>query len=211
LGSILPELDDFINRGIPVVLIDRALEELRCDTVLVDNLNASYNAVEFLITKGHRRIGIICGPKDVFTARERLLGYERVYGDYAMTVDDALIKIGNYDVDSGYALFHELIDSSNPPTAVFVTNYEMTLGAVMAANERNIRIPEELSFIGFDNLQMARIVKPKLSIIVQPVEQIGEMAATILLRRLKGDMGNFPAMVRLKTSLMPGDSVKELV
>jgi LacI family transcriptional regulator len=210
-GPVLPGLASLIDRGIPVVLIDRAMDELRCDTILVDNLNASYNAVEMLITHGHRRIGIICGPRDVFTARERLLGYERVHGDYSMAVDDALIKSGGYDVDSGYRLLGELLDQADPPTAVFVTNYEMTMGAVMAANERNIRFPDDLSFIGFDNLQMAMVVKPRLAIVVQPVEQIGETAANILLRRLKGDMGNYPAMVRLKTSLLPGESVKDLV
>ena len=128
-----------------------------------------------------------------------------------MAVDEALVKKGDYDVDSGYSLFNELMDSPSPPTAVYVTNYEMTLGAVMAANERNIRFPDDLSFIGFDNLQMARVVKPRLAIVVQPMEQIGETAASILLKRLRGDMGDFPSMVRLKTSLVPGESVRELV
>lgn len=208
-GAALPELGELTARGIPVVLIDRALEEPRCDTVLVDNLNASYNAVELLITKGHRRIGIICGPDDVFTARERLLGYVRVHGDYGMNVEEALVKKGDYGADSGYKLFNELMDAENPPSAVFVTNYEMTLGAVMAANERNVRFPADMSFIGFDNLQMAKVIKPRLSIVAQPMELIGETAASILLRRLRGDWGNYPAMVRLKTTLLPGESVSE--
>lgn len=210
-GSPLPGLNHLVRSGIPVVLIDRALAALDCDTVLVDNLNASYNAVELLITRGHRRIAIICGPDGVLTARERLHGYLRVYGDYGLAVDEALVKKGDYDVDSGYSLFNELMNSPSPPTAVYVTNYEMTLGAVMAANERNIRFPDDLSFIGFDNLQMARVVKPRLAIVVQPMEQIGETAASILLKRLRGDMGGFPSMFRLKTSLVPGESVSELV
>ena len=86
----------------------------------------------------------------------------------------------------------------------------MTLGAIMAVNERNIKMPDELSFIGFDNLQMAKIVKPTLSIVVQPMELIGETAANILLKRLKGDMSNFPTMFRLKTELMIRDSIREL-
>lgn len=210
-GSVLPGLDKLMTSGMPVVLIDRALEDTGCDTVLVDNLNASYNAVELLITKGHRRIGIICGPEAVSTARERLNGYLRVHGDYGMAVDEMLVKKGNYDVDSGYTLINELMDGPAPPTAVYVTNYEMTLGAVMAANERNIRFPDDLSFIGFDNLQMARVVKPRLAIVVQPMEMMGETAATLLLKRLRGDRSNFPTMLRLKTTLVPGESVGELV
>lgn len=200
---------DFTSRNIPVVLIDRAIENINCDTVLVDNLNASYGAVEQLIIKGHKRIGIICGPDNIFTAVERLKGYIRVYEDYTMKIDESLIKKGNYEIESGYSLLNELLDSENPPTAVFVTNYEMTLGAVMAINERNVKMPEELSFIGFDNLQMAKIVKPTLSIVVQPMEQIGETAANILLKRLKGDMSNFPSMFRLKTELLIKDSISE--
>jgi LacI family transcriptional regulator len=210
-GTALPELESFMDKGIPVVLIDRALERPRCDTVLVDNLNASYSAVERLITLGHRRIGIICGPDDVFTARERHLGYARVLGDYGIPVDESLIKKGDYGIDSGYKLFNEMIDAPIKPTAVFVTNYEMTLGAVMAANERNIRFPDDLSFIGFDNLELARVVRPTLAIVAQPMERIGETAAEILLKRLRGDAGGFPAMVRLKTELLAGESIRELL
>jgi LacI family transcriptional regulator len=175
---------------------------------LVDNLNASYNAVEHLITKGHRRIGIICGPSDIYTAEERLKGYIRVHEDYAVNIDRALIKHGNYQIESGYRLLNSFLDSDCPPTAVYVTNYEMTLGALMAVNERNIIIPKELSLIGFDNMEMAEIVKPPLSIVVQPMKQIGETAASILLQRLKRDHRNFPAMIRLKTELLIKNSIQ---
>jgi LacI family transcriptional regulator len=210
-GSDAQGIQELLNRNIPVVLIDRAVKGVSCDTVLVDNLNASYDSVEQLIIKGHKRIGIICGPQNIFTAEERLKGYIRVHEDYSMVVDDNLIKKGDYEVESGYSLLNELLDSDNPPTAIFVTNYEMTLGAIMALNERNIKMPDELSFIGFDNLQMAKIVKPTLSIVVQPMQQIGETAANTLIKRLKGDMSNFPAMFRLKTELMIRDSVQELM
>lgn len=210
-GGNADSIQNLLSRNVPVVLIDRALEGVGCDTVLVDNLNASYNAVEHLIVKGHKRIGIICGPDNIFTAGERLKGYVRVHEDYSMKIDESLIKKGDYEIDSGYKLLNELLELENPPSAVFVTNYEMTLGAIMALNERDIKIPEDLSIIGFDNLQMARIVKPLLSIIVQPMEQIGEAAANILLKRLKGDTSNYPFMLRLKTELQINKSVKELL
>ncbi len=99
----------------------------------------------------------------------------------------------------------------NPPTAVFVTNYEMTLGAIMAINERDIRIPDQLSIIGFDNIQLARVVKPSLSIVVQPMEQIGETAAQLLLKRLKGENEGKPFIHRLKTDILIKDSVKNVL
>ncbi|HEY5586443.1 MAG TPA: LacI family DNA-binding transcriptional regulator [Ruminiclostridium sp.] len=210
MGNDAEVINSVIEKNIPVVLIDRALKGVACDTILVDNLNASYSAIEELITLGHKRIGIICGPADIFTAQERLKGYERVHEDYAMPIDLGLIKQGNYQVESGYDLLNELTNMIDPPTAVFVTNYEMTLGAIMAINEHDIKMPDDMSFIGFDNLQLAKVVKPPLSIVVQPVQQIGEQAANTILKRLKGDKSNFPSMIRLKTELILKGSVKKI-
>jgi len=195
---------------IPVILIDRPLRGVPCDTVLVDNLNASYHAVEHLITQGHRRIGIIAGPDSIYTAQERLKGYKRVHEDYGLPLDPSLIALGDYGVASGFRLMGEFLGRGDRPSAVFVTNYEMTLGAIMALNENHIRVPDELSMIGFDNLQMAQIVKPALSIVVQPMQAIGETAAALLIKRLRGDQSGFPSIHRLKTELVLGESVKNL-
>jgi LacI family transcriptional regulator len=199
-----------IAKGIPIVLIDRLINNVSCDVVLVDNLNASYNAVEQLIVNGHRRIGIIVGPKNIYTAQERLKGYIRVHEDYRLEIDSCLIKYGDYKIQSGYDLLQELMRIDPPPTAIYVTNYEMTVGSIIAINENNIKIPEDLSLIGFDNLDLARIVRPPLSIVVQPVKQIGETAARVLLKRLKSDLSGFPLVARLKTELLLRDSIKKL-
>ena len=210
IGNDAENIRAITQKQIPVVLIDRALKDVACDTILVDNLNASYNAVEQLIIMGHKRIGIICGPSDVFTAQERLKGYERVHEDYGMDIDRSLVMQGDYSIESGYELMKHLLGMENLPTAIFVTNYELTLGSIMAINESNIRIPEDVSFIGFDNLQLAKVIKPSLSIVVQPVKQIGEMAANVMLKRLKGDFSNYPLMTRLKTELLINESIKKI-
>lgn len=210
LGEDESIIQEAIDEGIKIVLIDRDLKDIECDVVLVDNLNSSYDAVEELITKGHKRIGIISGPRDVYTAMERLKGYYRVHEDYSMTIDEELIKYGDYNIDSGYELLSEFLRMKEPPTAVFITNYEMTLGAIMAINENNVVVPEQLSIIGYDNLQMAKIVKPSLSIVVQPMKAIGETAAEVLLRRLNEDVSNFPQRYRLKTEILIQESVRKL-
>jgi len=209
-GDIGGYFREQLKKNIPMVFVDRYIEDVECDTILVDNLNASYNAVEYLITRGHKRIGIIRGPDNICTSIERLKGYIRVHEDYSMKIDESLIKKGDNDVESGYICLNQLLDLNFPPTAVYVTNYEMTLGAIMALNERNVKVPDELSVIGFDNLHIARVVKPSLTIVVQPMEQIGEVAANTILKRIKGDMNNYPSMVRLKTELMINQSVKDL-
>lgn len=208
LGKEDSTIQQVIDQGIVVVLIDRVLKDVECDVVLVDNLNASYDAVEQFIIRGHKKIGIISGPKDIFTAEERLKGYYRVHEDYSIEAKDEYIKHGDFKIDSGYSLLLELMDMKEPPTAVFVTNYEMTIGAIMAVNERNINVPDELSLIGFDNLELARIIKPPLSIVIQPMQSIGEKAAEILLKRLSGDESNFPTRFRLKADVLIKESVK---
>ena len=199
-----------IDDGVVVVLIDRVLKDVECDVVLVDNLNAAYGAVEEFIIRGHKRIGIITGPEDVYTSQERLKGYFRVHEDYSMEVQEDLIKKGDFKINSGYNLLKELMEVSEPPTAVFVTNYEMTLGAIMAINDSNIVVPDELSIIGFDNLELARVVKPPLSIVIQPMQGIGETSAEVLLKRLNGDMSNFPSRFRLKAELLVKESVRNI-
>ncbi len=204
------EVKSVMDRGIPVVLIDRALKGVDCDVVLGDNLNASYNAVEQFITRGHKRIAIIAGPKDMYTAEERVKGYYRVHEDYSLEIDTELIKYGDYKIDSGYTLLYELLEMDKKPTAVFITNYEMTLGAIMAINEKKVDIPNDLSIIGFDNIQLAKIVNPPLSIVVQPMKAIGETAAEILVKRLNKDNSNFPMIFRLKTEILIKESVKAI-
>lgn len=205
------EMEELKAKNIPVVLLDRLIKDVVCDAILVDNLNASYNAVEQLIIRGHKRIGIIIGPKNIYTAQERLKGYLRVHEDYHMEIDPQVIRYGDYYLESGYIQMNELLKTDPPITAVYVTNYEMTLGSIVAINESNVNIPKELSFIGFDNLELARIVKPALSVVVQPMKQIEETIATVLLQRLSGDLSNFPLMHRLKTEVIIKDSIAKLV
>jgi len=211
LGNQEESVSQLIAAGLPVILIDRPLSGVACDTVLVDNLNASYHAVEDLIVHGHRRIGIIGGPAAIYTAQERLKGYRRIHKDFDIAIEEDLVLEGDYSVESGYRLMGDFLKRPIPPTAVYVTNYEMTLGAIMALNESRVLVPDEISIIGFDNLQLAQVVKPALSIVVQPIQAIGETAATLLLKRMKGDQSGFPAIHRLKTELIVGESVKRLI
>lgn len=208
-GVMAEELKIIIAKGIPVILLDQILPGVTCDAVVGDNVNAAYNAVKHLITKGHKRIGIICGPERHFSAIERLKGYNRVHEDYHLPIDPDLIKFGDYKIESGCDLFKELMKMETPPTAVFVTNYDMTIGALIAVNEMGIEIPNQVSLFGFDEILLFKAIKPSLSLVIQPIQKIGEETARILLKRLKGDMSNFPEIARLETQLFLGESVGE--
>lgn len=206
----IKDLKKVVEKDIPIVLIDRMVNDLKCDVVAVDNINASYIAVEELIKNGHHRIGIICGPKEIYTTKDRLKGYYRALKDYNVESCEELIEFSDYKIEGGYNSFNKLINLSNPPTAIFVTNYEMTLGSIIAINENNIDIPKELSIIGFDNIQLAKVVNPSLSIIVQPMDEIGDKVAEIMLKRLNKNTNNFPETYRLKTKLLVKDSISNL-
>lgn len=210
LGSEKEEVEKLIDKKMPVVLIDRMIDGLDCDVVLGDNLNASYAAVEKFIVNGHKRIGVIVGPEDMYTAAQRLKGYYRVHEDYSINIDKSLIRYGDYKIESGYTILNELLDLENPPTAIYVTNYEMTLGAIMAVNERKLNIPDDLSLIGFDNIELVKVINPPLSVIVQPMELIGSIAANVLLDRLSGNYRNYPSVNRLKAELIVTESIGKL-
>jgi len=203
-------IQELIDRKIPVILLDRMIKGLDCDSVLADNLNASYQAVEALITKKHKRIGIICGPNKTYTAQERRKGYVRVHEDYDLDLDEDLLFPSDFTVEGGYKALTRLWGMAKRPTAVMVTNYEMTIGAIMAINDLRITVPDDLSIIGFDNIQMSKVVRPPLSIVEQPMKEIGETAAKLLMKRLKGDYDSFPATYRLKTTIHIKESVAKL-
>lgn len=183
--------------SIPVVLVDRLIPSLNLDSVVVNNSGVVYSATERLIKKGHKRLGYIAGLMRVFTARERFTGLERVLADYGIEMDRSLVKEGAYTVSDGYRLFNELVDMKDPPTAIIATNYDLTLGAITAASERGIRLPQDIDFLGFDCYEIGRLMNPPICTIEQPEQEIGQMAAEYLMGRIEGLEGP-PRLARLK-------------
>jgi len=211
LSSVIRSNDhliEIINHEIPMVLIDRMPPDLEIDSVQVDNVNGAYQATEALIDAGHRKIGIICGPQDLLTGRERYRGYLRAFEDYGLEVDDQLIKFGDFLVPSGYKQMCELLEQPERPTAVFVSNYYMCLGAIIALNEKNIKIPDDLSFVSFDDYELSKVYNPPLTAVEQPMIEIGEEASKILIDRMNGNQTE-KMVKRLKTNLIQRGSIKE--
>ncbi len=194
-----------IKKGTPVVLVDRKINGIDCDTVMVDNVNAAKQAVDLLVNAGHRNIGMLSGPHEVFTAEERLLGYRLAMMDNGLVPKDSWIACGEYTMEGGRRGAAQLLKNKEI-TALFASNYEMTVGAVIAYNQQGIRFPEDAALIGFDNQDFAHAVKPTLTIVTQPTAEIGETAAAMLLDRMQGDTRPFES-IRLQTQLAEGKSV----
>ena len=202
----------FQKTGKPIVLIDRRIQELSCDSVLVDNEKAAEDAMRVFFKAGHRKIGIIGGPEEISTAQERLQGYRSAYEKENLPVRESLIYHGDYTIQGGVRGIEKLVADNPDMTAVFVTNYEMTMGAVIGMNELDLKIPEQLSMIGFDNLQFARACSPKLTIVAQPTSGIAREVASIMLKRL-GEAESEetePITEKLGAEIIMGKSVRVL-
>ena len=173
-----------IEAGIPVVAVDRRLLALDVDTVLVDNVVGAYEAVSHIVGLGHRRVGLIGGPVHIATGRERREGYERALAEHGIGLDEGLLKVGDFRQESGYQKTCELLEMDNPPTAIFVANNLMTLGALNAIHERGLRIPCDVGVVGFDDMPWASSLNPPLTAVAQPTYDLGRVAAELLLERL---------------------------
>lgn len=201
-----------VESGRPIVLLDRAVPGLSgsADCVLIDNEAAAYSATRHLLENGHKRIGIIVGPADIFTSYHRLAGYRRALEEFGVSPDDALIEYSDYTLEGGFRSMNRLLESGAEISAALVTNNEMTLGAIIAVNEKQLRIPDELSFVGFDNLEMSRITHPALTIVSQPLDDIGSYAARLILDRLVRKRAGPPVSVSLSAELRLGASVRKM-
>jgi len=197
-NSILCE--NFLKQGIPVVAIDRRFNRVNVDTVLIDNVMGAYQATSHLIRLGHERIGLIAGPAQLITGRERREGYVKAILEHGLNMDECLIEMGDFKQNSGYKLAYKLLDTDKPPTAIFVSNNLMTLGALNAIHEMGLQIPSDVAVVGFDDLPWAQSLNPPLTVVDQPTHKLGEEAVNLLLQRISGDRRD-PIEIRLKPTL----------
>lgn len=179
-------LQKMAENGLNFVLVDRYLEA-NVDMVLTNNINGAFDAMQHLIRLGHQRIAVINGPQTTQTARERFLGYKKALEEASLELDSALIREGDYRINSGYREMHHLLRLPSLPTAVFVANDLMAVGALDAAEECGVRIPEDLAVVGYDDIPLASRIRPRLTTVAQPKYELGSKAAELLINRLEED------------------------
>ncbi|MGI8676622.1 MAG: LacI family DNA-binding transcriptional regulator [Nocardioidaceae bacterium] len=173
--------------GVPIVLLDRRLpggDDL--DSVLVDSEGGAAQAAEHLLGLGHRRIGLISGPLDTTPGRERHEGFVAALGRAGIELDPALIQMGDFKLESGYQATLRLLGLPFAVTAIFAANNLMSIGALRALHHLGVRVPDELSFIGFDDLELAELLSPPLSVISRPAVEQGVLAMRLLRNRIEG-------------------------
>ena len=201
-----------LSSGVPVLLVDRLIESLRgkVSAVVIDNVHAAEQAVRKLTDLGHRQIGLVLGSPNLFTTDQRLTGYLNALKEAGITPAEEYIRYGDYTMDGGYQAVQELLRLENRPTALFVTNFEMTIGAMLALQRSGIEVPKDLSVIGFDKLELFGEIFPDLTLIRQPQLSIGREAANLMLDLLSARGTPSHRMVTLTTELTEGSSVRAL-
>jgi DNA-binding LacI/PurR family transcriptional regulator len=190
----------------PIVSIDRSLFHLGIDTVLVDNHHGARMAIEHLIELGHRRIGIVTGVPGIAPTDERLAGYKEALETHGIAVDPALIDVSHPRVGGGeQGAWRLLTQTADRPTALFLMDGTMVIGALQAITKLGLRCPEDIALVGFDDFVWASVMRPRLTVVAQPTYDIGYTAAQLLFERLEHPHRE-PREVRLHTQLIIRES-----
>ncbi len=187
--------------GMPLVAIDRVPGDLSVDTVQIANTRAASKAIQHLLQEGHERIALITGPSSVSTATERQAGYEQALKAANMPLDPGLIQVGDYTHEGAYRAMRFLMESNPCPSAVLVANSVMALGVLQYIHEHCLGIPDDVALISFDDLPWASALRPPLTVIAQPVHEIGTVAARLMLDRIREPLSSTKHVI-LETQLI---------
>jgi len=198
-------IDTLKQRNFPFVFIDHRGIGQDCPTVGATNWQGGFNATEYLVRLGHQRVGFITGWMDLGCALDRLDGYRSALRTYHIPEDPHLIYEGTFNQQDGFAGASSLLDLPDPPTAIFASNDVMAMGVMDAVRNRGLRVPEDISVIGFDDIPQAALVHPALTTIRQPLETMGRVATQMLIE-LMHEPQKKAGRIELPTELIVRDS-----
>ncbi len=192
-----------IARGIPLVFFDRACEDVAASKVIIDDSNSAFNAVNYLIKKGYKKIAHLAGPKALEICKRRLAGYNNALNKAHITIDKDLICYGGLHETDGYNSMDSLIKKKIIPDAVFAVNDPVAIGAFQRIKEAGLKIPGDIGIVGFSNNKITTLVDPTLTTIDQPSFEMGKKAAEILIELIENEKKSAkPKTVTLETKLI---------
>jgi LacI family transcriptional regulator len=210
-GTTDQDLIEWSRGGEPLIVLGRNLPTLSGQCVFLDNGRGGFIATQHLIDRGHRRIAHVSGPLESprnYDSRARLEGYRQALEQHSLPVVEELVIESDFTEAGGYAAATRLLEAGAPFTAVFVSNDQMAAGLMQALLKANVRVPEDVSVVGYDDLFYAKYLRPQLTTVRQPLEEMGRAAAQLALKAL----GLFPGAVkcRFEPELIVRQSVQDL-
>ncbi|SEF76990.1 transcriptional regulator, LacI family [Bryocella elongata] len=211
-SDLTTQAEYYRRAGAGVVCIDRLPKNWSGDSVTSDNEAGAYNATRHLIQLGHTRLATITGPLHLTNAAERLEGFKRAMKEAKLHLSPEYVQETSFDKQGGHAKTLVLLRLIPRPTAIFAGNDMIALGALLAIREAGLRCPEEISLMGFDDLDLAETTNPSLSSVSQPGYQLGTTAARLLLDRREGDTSPakhivLETLLHLRNSVSPPPDV----
>ncbi|AZQ10108.1 LacI family DNA-binding transcriptional regulator [Shewanella khirikhana] len=177
-------LQELCSGKTPVVLINRHVDGIEERCVHLNNLQGGLLASRHVLAHGHSRIAYISGPLFKLDARERLEGHKQALAEKGLEFDDALFFEGDFREEGGFEGMAALLERGVPFSAVVCANDQMASGAIALCLERGLRVPEDISFVGFDNIPFPRYISPKLTTVCNPIQDMGRMAANWVLKEV---------------------------
>jgi LacI family transcriptional regulator len=202
-------LETLHREQFPYVVIDHQGFDDFSSTVIAKNRQAAQAATRYLVSLGHRRIGLIAGLPALNSAVERLNGYRAALSAHQIPFDPALVIDGNFQQTGGYHAANQLLDLPLPPTAIFACNDLSAFGAMDAIRNRGLRIPEDISILGFDDIPQAAVMRPALTTVRQPLVEMGRLATRMLLENID-DPALPTRRIELETELVIRESCQPL-
>ena len=201
-----------IQSHVPLIVGDQFLEGVNADFVLFDNYNAGRQAVQTLIDAGHKKIAFIGVDCKYYTARERFAGYRDTMLENGLAPrEEYEVLCSDFKIELAKEAVRKVLDLPDAPTAIFATNFYMTVGMISVFNERGLKMGVDISAIGYDSLFISDMVYPKLTLIEQPLEKAGRLISEVVVQRIlhkkdKPEMNK----VMIPTVLLQGKSVKKI-
>lgn len=181
--KLIKMLKSLQDSGVPMILADRAVYSVFCDFITADNKHGGKIAADYLMERGHKKTGCIIANPEVYTVRKRLEGYKQALANREIPLEEELIFLGGFDVETGKKGAEHLVRQG--VTGIFAGNDMIAYGIYQYAKEQGIRIPEELSVISFDNSELCQLLHPPLTSVEQNVKQMGERAAEVMLHNMQ--------------------------
>ena len=204
-------ISDLKEKKIPCVVLGRDIGDTSLTNIVSNDREGATQIVQYLIENGHQEIALIEGITGFKSSIERRKGYIKALEESHISVREEYIVQGNYDMESGYQAIEKLLSLDNPPTAIFCSNDDMAIGALNAAFATGLTVPDDLSIVGFDDIEFARYTNPSLTTVKRPIEKMSSLGAKKMLDILEMDGEKQGEKIYVETELVIRGSVSPVV
>ncbi|MDP5130069.1 MAG: LacI family transcriptional regulator [Paraglaciecola sp.] len=189
------QLNHGVTDKLPMVNACEVMDKTTCPTVMLDNRAAAFDMTEYLISLGHQHIAMLKGPLRSPLTRDRVAGYQDALRQAQIPMREEYLLLGDFTLQAGYDAASEVMQLATRPSAIFCENDEMAIGLMKGLKEHGLRIPEDISIAGFDDIAFAQYSDPPLTTIAQPAEEFGRIAVTLLIELLEGRLTKAPKVI----------------